>query len=252
MNISELSQLNYLKLSEVGPTDGLIGWWKLNGDIRDYSGYGNHSTVVGSPDIVGGVKNSAYNINGLPNSITTGISDIHNVLNDSDDGITLSCWVKLNGSYYNDNGGILLGGNGHNWGLTYYKGNNKFSMEIWGDDGSKHSYSAYSNAGVLEYTWYHVVGTLSHEGDLQIYVNGELEGNGHVAKDIWFSDPILRFGSRADYWWVDSNVCGGRLYNRILTNEEVMTLYKLGLGNSKTLFNKDGTIYVSGHIKEGL
>ena len=33
----------------------LVGWWPLDGDTLDYSGYGNHGTVVGSPTFVAGI-----------------------------------------------------------------------------------------------------------------------------------------------------------------------------------------------------
>jgi len=42
-NINKLSQANYLDFSNVGITDGMVGYWPLNGNAEDYSG--NNATI---------------------------------------------------------------------------------------------------------------------------------------------------------------------------------------------------------------
>lgn len=47
-NNTEHYSLNYNDLSEVGVTDGLMGYWKFDGDVKDYSGNINNATAFGS------------------------------------------------------------------------------------------------------------------------------------------------------------------------------------------------------------
>lgn len=71
------------------PSNGLIGWWPLDGDGNDMSGNGNNGTVNGATKTTDrfGINNSAYSLNGLNNFI-----NLNTPLRDS---FSVSLWVNV-------------------------------------------------------------------------------------------------------------------------------------------------------------
>jgi len=72
-------------------TGGLVGWWKLDGDLSDSSGNGNDGSVEGEPTYEPGRSGEAIKLNGddwavIPNS------DLFDFTNDTD--FTCSAWIR--------------------------------------------------------------------------------------------------------------------------------------------------------------
>ncbi len=74
-----------------GARPRLIGWWRFDGDTRDYSGLGNDGTAVGNPTFVPGkVGSGAIDLDGISDyvAIDAVADDIRSK------SITLSGWLK--------------------------------------------------------------------------------------------------------------------------------------------------------------
>jgi hypothetical protein len=86
----------YAQLPTYVPTNGLMGWWSLNGNANDASANNNHGTNNGAVDTTDryGNPNSAYFFNGSSSyiSIPTSAS-----LESPTTNLTMSAWVKLSG-----------------------------------------------------------------------------------------------------------------------------------------------------------
>jgi hypothetical protein len=62
-DLNEKGILTTSNISEIGVTEGLIAWYPLNGDARDYSGNGNDGKVVGAT-VSAGLGQKCYQFDG--------------------------------------------------------------------------------------------------------------------------------------------------------------------------------------------
>lgn len=78
-------------------SDGLVGYWKFNGSdrpgaiVRDRSGNKNHGTVFGDPDHMRGIRNRAFNFDGVDDYVDLGTVVGNFELTDS---FSASAWIK--------------------------------------------------------------------------------------------------------------------------------------------------------------
>lgn len=85
-----LSTLTVLTAQSQVLTDGLIGYYPLDGNANDLSGLGLHGTVVGAIPAAG--------INGIPNTcydFTNGVIEIDHLFTFPDSALTLSAWIYI-------------------------------------------------------------------------------------------------------------------------------------------------------------
>ena len=76
--------------SEMGITDGLIAYYPLKKDFKDYSGNGYHGTAYGTPTLTDGINQKCYSFD------TTNGIDISNLTINAN-MITVSGWFKREG-----------------------------------------------------------------------------------------------------------------------------------------------------------
>ncbi|MEI7689400.1 MAG: LamG-like jellyroll fold domain-containing protein [Candidatus Saccharibacteria bacterium] len=219
-------------VSNTSPTpaklnDGLVGWWKLNGDASDASGNSNNGTFSTTPpaSVVDklGTANKAYSFNGTSQSIHFGDKAAY----DSPE-LTLSAWIKpasvtgsqnilaKEGQYkYRLSGAdlsILASPNGQGWYNSCY--------DVYPTNFTVNS-------------WYHVVAIISSK-DLKIsaYVDGVKKGLSCV-----LSGPITAYNSTnplyAAAYAPTSEMFNGvlddlRVYNRALSEIEIKVLFSYG------------------------
>lgn len=247
MRILNNSILETADISEVGITDGMIGWWPLNGNTRDLSGEKYDATPSTNITMEQGPKGLAYSL-GLEKSITINNSSIRmNDIINAYNGVTLSIYFKSKGNAHND--AIIFGGNGLNWGLlTYSDGRVQLSFYSDSGDGVKTSYKASTTIPLNE--WVHVVGSFDKTTQtIKIYINGIFKTQTIMLKPIWFNSDVLRFGSSSTSYWVDGLISDARIYNRVLSDEEIGILYK-STGGSNGIEILNNKIYLNGIIKE--
>ena len=249
----EKHQANTGRISEVAVTNGLIAFYPFTDDpiIRDLSGNGYHG--FNDWAILLPWKDGKF-VYGFSGSMNITLPQFYNPSHDNpvflgtppstpnnwNGNCTYSAWFKAN-----DFGGSVFSDNNGNEGKIdflsdrircYWSGNNEVNFF----------------KGVSIGEWYHVV--MSHQKDdisgvyrLKFYVNGILVGQNNVSIS----------GSSSSYGPDNSLVLGNgfkgmigdvRIYNRVLTSEEVNVLYdsstfRMSLG--------EGVLYISGGLKEG-
>ncbi|PIT96399.1 hypothetical protein COT94_00350 [Candidatus Falkowbacteria bacterium CG10_big_fil_rev_8_21_14_0_10_37_14] len=211
---------------DLGPTNGLVGWWMLDGvtGTKDLSGGGNNGALtMGTSTIVTstgrfGEASGAYEFNGVNNYIDLFINSTGNFNN----YITVSFWVKP-GPYLSHYTG---------W-LTYGTIASK-QLAIWRQDAT-HLYHAIDLAGtggqinfitlqnVLENNWHHYVMVVTGS-KAESYLDESYKSS------LNFSGTIPTFNSlRLGAWGAaafDNSVFSDlRIYNRALSSTEVSALY---------------------------
>ncbi len=202
-----------------GDTDlshGLVAYYPFNGNATDESGNENNGIVYGSSlsEDRFGFPNCAYSFNGIDNYIKI-------LSNFSLKQVTISVWIKPSvlpqeGSiifktvdYYND------------WGLFF-----RDSLHIL-DDINNNNKQIYKNEISLD--WHFIVATIDSDKQNLLYIDGTLVGSGDYSLGNWNSfNGFLYIGQRGtDRYngYFDGKIDDIRIYNRVLTDEEINSLY---------------------------
>lgn len=233
------------------PTDGLVGYWPFNGNANDTSGNNNNGTVNGATLTTdrNGNANSAYSFDGINDFISTNTQSLQ-----FPNGITISCWAKLNAStsthqffvskgYDSNDGAIFLG----------YRNFYSTENEYFAKSGIFSSNSEVYSGTPLNFpsNWDHVVFTYDNQ-TLSIFVNGTLKSSKkYVSKLATLNKPFL-FGSETNpsftsqMYYTNGKIDDIAIYNRALTQQEITSLY------TEVPYYSDTCNAVSGSLTQGL
>jgi hypothetical protein len=195
------------------PTDGLVGWWPFNGNANDESGYGNNGNIFGevTPTLDRfNNPNKAYKFDGRSGYISCS-RNIHSVF-------TTSLWFKTNQlKSYNPLIDVYNGV----WEI--FISNNIINYAGFGNGTYKYYPSLKS---IKNDTWHHVA-LVYNNAKITIYIDGVQSLNASVysipqqaGKFIFGASPT----GGADYF--DGTIDDIRIYNKELTNEEIINLSK--------------------------
>lgn len=218
---------------EANLRDGLVGWWRLDESsgttTEDYSGTGNTGTLVNSPTWVVGcpkkiclgfVRGSSQHVNtGAVFSLTS--------------SFTASSWVKRTGDIAN--GTFMMyfsnGFDGSDGWATYIDNNAGTYEYRFLKGGVTVINSAIANSKDV---WAHVVWVVSATSIPSLYINGTLVYSGVNASAIGVPTGTRFIGSDQNPLNTPSSFFEGliddvRVYNRILTDQEIRDLYIPGV-----------------------
>lgn len=246
MNLSKNGILDATHISEVGIVDGLVGWWKLDGDTRDYTQYNNHGANNGAV-VSGGLDQMAYSFDGIDDYIK-----IDKQVVDSPEGLTISSWIYpiAGGSNYRC---ALHSGSDSSVGSSCYwlgiSGSNHLTATIGARDGVGWSGGMTSVAVIYE-KW--TLLTATWDGTTaKVYVDGQFQKS-YGLSTYSSLDTHTRIGASSDgaNYQYSGKIQDVRIYNRVLMPEEIKIMYKIGSGEKNIVETKD-TIYLRGSIKEG-
>lgn len=224
-------------VSEVGITNGLVAYYPLNKDAKDYSGNGYHGTVTGAVLTGGGFDGKgAYRFDGVNNNF---IRASHKPMNPI--AHTISGWFKkcsnIKTSYP-----IFL-----SYTLPYIACDGAglpFRVSYTGDGIQTHT--AGGIVPVLN-EWYYVAAVFD-VGGVSLFVNGEFQAiNTTPCGDTSTTFDMGRHLSSSTYQ-IDGEICNVKIFNRALTPEEIAVEYKR-TGVSK-MTQHNGTVYIQGQVKE--
>jgi hypothetical protein len=217
--------------------DGLVAYYKFNGDVKDYSGNNNDGTYYGR-----GVYNTGYKSDASGAIDLNGSSDYVFVNNSTSlsptKQITISAWYYSVSFYGNGANSIVCKENIISppaslyhlavQGDQYY-GSPIFLFNVTTTQGSK----AINTDGIFNYAinqWYFIVG--EYDGNkTKIYVNGNLIVSASQSGDILNNENNIYIGnteglSRPSYDFLAGRVDEVRIYNRALTDDEILSLYQ--------------------------
>jgi len=230
-------------LPEYLPTEGLVGWWPLDGDAQDLSGNGHHGTEVNTGDGVNRFGEASGALEFFGNSFVWGDCSGFPQLNqtvsvwfkslDLDEGLSGRSILGYGGSSCGDSWLMLLDNN-----LGIPSGNGEDAFNLQGHCNNDERLLSYDiNAIFNQWTNWTVVN--SPEG-IRFFVNGvrtevgpEFDGFG---SGVYTTGRSFNFGMSAStggsagYWDVAASPFVGALddigiWNRALTDAEVMALY---------------------------
>lgn len=193
-------------------TDGLVAQYTLNksdikGDVvMDTSGEGNDAKLIGKLDFVEGPIGDAYEFKAQAGNYVEipamGMFDFASV----------ECYALQ--TAFSGIQGIVS-----TWQWTAGKVHFKFQenqIQVDKNGGSKIRYNA--EAG----KWYHIIYTTNPEdGELKLYVDGVLEAEGAAGAEPENMDE-RRIGSEHDGRFLNGKIDNVRIYNRVLTEDEVI------------------------------
>jgi Concanavalin A-like lectin/glucanases superfamily/Secretion system C-terminal sorting domain len=216
------------------PSNGLVAYWSLDGNFIDSGGFGINGINSGTTPTnnVFGVANKAINFNNsttIVNQYATHTSNANLNFTQAQD-FSIDCNVYILGPYIHA-GGIY--DNGINYG--------GYGLWFWDTSGFVQINLNFMNGnvgttnGALNYnTWYHIT-AVRNGSVLKIYINGVLNvaGNaGTITPD--YTSEVATFGSMffngispPRYNGLNGKVDELRIYNRALTDNEILSLYQL-------------------------
>lgn len=231
------------------PTSGLVGYWPFNGNANDESNNGNNGTVSGAiltTDRFGNT-NSAYSFDGTNDYIV--VADNASL---KPNRVSISAWVKLNSTSCTKTGGnpdmssVIFKKNSYN---SYFEGYmigyrtdlNKFHGLA---SNAEKNATGFSNSVILN-TWKHIVVTIDSD-TLKFYENGILFQTVLTGFSLNYSNTPLCFGSTQQNYngYFNGVIDDIGIWNRVLTQDEILALYFLGTCKDTTL-NDTTTYYVS-------
>lgn len=209
---------------------GLVGWWRLNGNTNDSSGYSNNGTISGTVLPAVGWNNTANGAYQFDGASSINVSDSNSL--DVSDTLSLSGWA------YFDTGSMgVYQGFVSKLASSYElnkSGNNGARIEVI-CGGANHR--ADESPGSLTSTgqWYFVVSTFNAaNGDITLYVNGS-------PRSVYYVDPhvgcsgiqntttqVMLGGRSSGGLRLYGRLDDVRVYNRILTAEEASAMYTRG------------------------
>ena len=242
-------------LSETYDIGGLVSHWKFDessgGQLTDAIA-GEHfsfPSTLGSIDEINKIFTGSVNIDTTSVSFespgSSRITTTGNTFSINDQTTrTYSLWVKRNRAcddcsscgctdfIFMQPKGLLSGGSAPGTGYWIYFSNNRL---LWNSKSNGFFYVTDSNGDRVLYTntetWIHIA-LIFNARAVSLYVDGELEGEQAQVTNSWAVDGTLELGRGGwDWGWqAKLNIDDFRIYNRVLTGEEINRIYSEGAG----------------------
>lgn len=207
-------------------TDGLLNWWKFNGNADTSVGTAN-GVVSNAVPTQGqdGLENTAYAFNGTNAKITASLSDLPPTMTE----ITASIWIKPTVAA---NNAIFTAqpddtANRFNVHLPYTGGG------IYWDFGNISTTGRTSSANGFQASWYNnwslFTFTSGASTGQKIYRNGAVILSTATSSTFTRGTKTLDIGfhlANNVYW--SGSMDDFRIYDRVLTQQEILSLYNAG------------------------
>lgn len=211
---------------------GLVGWWKLDGDAKDSTPYGDNGIITGTTTVADreGKANGALRWQGSPDRVL--IPDAP-VLNPTS-SMTVSTWFYANNvstgvqrivSKFASGGySLYITGSGTVDGC----GDNNLCAKVRVNGAD--TYAIVPSSTLNNQNWYHLA--MSYDGtNVRLYINGSVAAtSANTSGPITTAAVPLCFGTNnatcGSNFLNAANIDDVRLYNRALTQSEIQNLYR--------------------------
>jgi hypothetical protein len=224
-----------------GPA-GLVGWWPGDGNAFDIAGTNNGILEGGATASAAGVIGQAFHFDGTNAFVQIPDSPVFHPTN-----LTVEYWVRFASLDSQGSGGSPPGDQyvvfKQNSLTNNFEGFDLRKIRVDGTDVFKFAVSSTNSAGTVETAelhatslvvttgvWYHVAGVRG-SNYIQIYVDGQLEGQTNVSFPQNYGALPLYFGTSGEAYW-DHKLNGVldevSLYTRALASNEVAAIYAAG------------------------
>jgi hypothetical protein len=216
----EVSYLAGGRATPVNPgTDGLIAYYKLDGDVADASGNALDGTIMGEPNFVEGMIGMGLQLDGVDDYVDFGNDPIFDLTGSE---VTLTDWVNVN-DFGNGENDPWIGKGDTSYMLKGHRDGTQIEFFIY--DGGW--IAAHADVGAdANNTWLHAAGTFDNE-KLVIYVDGEIsatldyEGGGILNNEY---NVALGSNSQASGRFSEGIHDEVMVYNRALSAGEIRYL----------------------------
>ena len=212
-------------------SQGLVAYYPFNGNAQDESGYHHDGTVTNAvltQDRFGSLD-SAYSFNGVDSKIVIATDQ---ALEIGYSDFTIAAWVKPAVGGVNGNNGRIFS-KGSSGCVTGY-------MLRMAPDGATHLENAkdgscmiycQNNIILTPNYWHFVVGAVNRSSGGSTYINGTLDRTcSNPTNGIDLSNnrnPMIGFNDVGNYYEPFNGVIDEvRVYNRVLSNDEIQSLYQ--------------------------
>lgn len=207
------------------PINGLVAYFKMNGDAKDMSGKNNHGEVFGATLTYDRFFNpeSAYYFDG------DDYIKIKNHISLCPKNLTFCGWYK----FQNTQGLQLLldkhisSGSYDSYEMWFENGS------LWGTIGRKYEFGPFIETPFkpTRGTWHHLVYSFDNNTNKQkLYINGELVMQTDVNLSIEYDDEPLLLAASNDHNFPHYFYTGAMddvmIYNRMLNDEEIKKIYE--------------------------
>lgn len=232
VDIHKTGNFRFPDFTTVGITDGLVGYWPLNKDVKDYSGNNNHGVLTGATPTTGRAG-GAYNFNYVNlDRITMDSVSFHNVTN----AVTISAMVKSNNIAQPQN---IVSRNG-----PYFLRINNSKIRCAILAGGEWIFQE-GSITLQSNTWYHLV--MTYDGTtMKGYVNSVLDVNAPKSGALSGADNPLFIGyttvegEQAAFNGIIDEV---KIFNRALTAKEVRLEYNTMFNSEVQVEKNTGTLF---------
>jgi hypothetical protein len=217
------------------PTNGLVGYWPFNGNANDLSGNENNGNIHEAilTDDRFGKPNNAYYFNGATSYIKVLNATSLNV--QFGNSLSISCWIKhdltsqnINTYFISKYGGSTFIGAAYAMG-TQLESNGYCWFQIAAVNTNGRDLQG--NNTINDGLWHHLAVVLEMNSSLKLFIDGVLGPysafplNGSIINEY-----DLHFGSGANLdQFYKGCVDDIRMYNRSLSQPEVINLFNEGL-----------------------
>lgn len=226
-NLADIDSITFTILPSNIPTDGLVAYYPFNGNANDESGNGNDGTVYGATLTTDrfGNENSAYKFDGIDDFIWFGDKKEF-----KPEKITISSWFKttsIKNGVNNSNFLIRYRSYGYTIFLNVDQKAGNFGGDLFVEGGFR--YVFVSDSVQVNDGFWHFVAFTFNGNYYKFYLDGKkyFESNKYGTKKIYYINGGLAIGrdgdDSSDYF--EGVIDDVRIYNRALTDQEILTLY---------------------------
>jgi hypothetical protein len=221
----------------VAPPGGLLGWWPGEGNANDIAGTNNGALQGSASAGTAGVVGAAFSFNGTSSYVQIPDSPSLHPTN-----FTIETWVRFDALDSSGSGGSPAGDQylvfkqntrasefeGFDLRKTRVSGGDVFTLLV--SSAASQAAQATSSTWIFPGVWYHVA-AVRGSNFLQLYVNGQLEGQASVSFPQDYGNLPLYFGTSGQSYW-DHKLAGSldevSLYDRALSPSEIAAVYTAG------------------------
>lgn len=224
--------LGYFSPAYADLSSGLVAHWSFNDcTANDTSGKANHGTKLTAQKCVPGLygADKALNFNGTNNWISVRHSSSLNITNK----LSITTWIKFN--HFNTDQTIVgkIDTSANYYGFGLFIGNKILRFaHATGNGWAPYSsnITEYNWSDVKENQWYLIVAT--YDGaNAKIYIDGNLVANFPVTGNVTNTKNLYIGHLDNTLRYLNADIANMRIYNRALTDEDVMLLYQQSTGN---------------------
>ena len=205
--------------------NSLVSWWRMDDanttTVFDYLGRNNGTLYNGVVQTDAGKFGKAYSFDGSDDVITAPVTSSYY----PSDKLTVSAWIYRKGSSNSQefvNSGLQESGTLYNWRLRYWWGNLGFSY----GNGTTAVSSVSSTGSLLTANAWHFVSVTFDNGNISLYIDGNLNKNSSYTSNISYSSPYVYIGRYpGSAYWFNGSLDDVMIFNRSLSAAEILSIY---------------------------